>query len=252
MSVASANPALAAFGIDDFSFQDGARNREKAEATRAALGLANARLLAMTYETAMAQLPALTDGRKIGVFFVDGPHDYRSQLLCLLLALPHLAEGAVIVVDDSNYAHVRLANRDFLAAHPDFSLVFEAYTPCHPKRASPQLQQAARAGWWNGVNVMVHDPAGVLQRRLPQQSPAAEEFQLQDHRLHAMRMMPAAAEVLQVADALLADGLRGLPAALKQLFARMRTVRPMLRGAPAHLHTYSDGLETRFAQRTED
>lgn len=39
---------------------------------------------------------------RIGVYFYDGAHDYRSQLMALLLVKPFLADQALIIIDDSN------------------------------------------------------------------------------------------------------------------------------------------------------
>ena len=89
-------------------------------------------LIERDYEDALEALGNHIGDTKIGLYFVDGPHDYRSQLMCLLLATPFLSESAVIVVDDCNYPWVRLANRDFLISNPSFKLIFEAYTECHP------------------------------------------------------------------------------------------------------------------------
>ena len=86
---------------------------------------------------------------QIGVFFYDGAHDYRSQLLALLLARPFLAHRSLIVVDDSNSASVRQATWDFLASHPKCRLLLDLPTPanCHPT-------------FWNGLRVLAWDHEG--------------------------------------------------------------------------------------------
>ncbi|MBV9122981.1 MAG: class I SAM-dependent methyltransferase [Planctomycetes bacterium] len=83
---------------------------------------------------------------KIGAYFLDGPHDYRSQLLGLLLARPFLAEQALMVVDDYNWGMVRQSVWDFLAVQPEARLLGEWPTPgnCHPS-------------FWNGVAVLAWD-----------------------------------------------------------------------------------------------
>jgi hypothetical protein len=85
-------------------------------------------------------------GPRIGVYYYDGAHDYRSQLLGLLLAVPLLAERALVVVDDANWACVKQATWDFLALRPECRPLWELATPgnCHPT-------------FWNGVYVLAWD-----------------------------------------------------------------------------------------------
>jgi len=157
-----------AYGIDNFAFFDPEqKNRGIIKQRRKSLGLNNAVLINKDYEEALKKLDEHLAGKKVGLYFVDGPHDYRSQLVCLLLIKPFLAERAVIVVDDCNYNFVRQANADFLQSHPGFKLFFEAYTPCHPKNMTPKQEKAARKGWWNGVNILVKDPENQLQPLTP-------------------------------------------------------------------------------------
>jgi hypothetical protein len=84
----------------------------------------------------------------LGVYFYDGAHDYRSQLLGLLLAKPFLAAQALVVVDDSNCPAVWQANRDFIATQPECRQVLALPTPGngHPS-------------FWNGLEVLVWDAA---------------------------------------------------------------------------------------------
>lgn len=226
LSVAAANPELPCFGIDDFSqFDRGGRNRGIVESRRAALGLSNAAVIDLDYEKALDGLPAHVGGRKVGVLFVDGPHDYRSQLLSIVLALPHLAPDAVIVVDDCNYAHVRQANRDFLVAFPEFRLLFEAYTPRHPMNMTPDEEARARRGWWNGVNVLVRDPERRLARHEPLTGDDRAVF-VNDHVVHASRLAALVPEALDLVDALVAwPSPRGVAragrAAIRLLRARL-------------------------------
>ena len=164
LSVAHANRGLPCFGVDNFAFLDpDGRNQALVHERKARLGVDNASLINSDYEDALEELSTHLGQHRLGVYFVDGPHDYRSQLVCLLLAVPHMSEHGVIVVDDANYLHVRQANRDFLVSHPEYRLLFEAYTPVHPGNLDGGPLEAARRGWWNGVNIIVRDPG----RRLP-------------------------------------------------------------------------------------
>lgn len=157
-------------GIDDFSlFNDDASNRPIVERRLAEAGCSNATLADMDFEVALRAWRSLGHGADcIGVLFIDGPHDYRSQLVGLLLGRPSMREGGVMVVDDANYAHVRQASYDFVAAFPDWALVAEITTAGHPDVVTPDQHAAARAGWWNGVHVLQHDPGGVLPRLAPE------------------------------------------------------------------------------------
>lgn len=83
---------------------------------------------------------------KIGVYFYDGAHDYRSQLLGLLLARPFLADQALIIVDDSNWSSVQQANWDFMAAHSQCQLLLNISTP-----------QDGHFTFWNGLQVFSWD-----------------------------------------------------------------------------------------------
>lgn len=85
-------------------------------------------------------------GPKLGVYLYDGAHDYRSQLMGLLLAVPHLAPRALLVVDDANCAMAQQASVDFLAACPQARVLLELPTPGngHPS-------------FWNGLLVLAWD-----------------------------------------------------------------------------------------------
>lgn len=168
LSTASAASGIAAYGIDNFAQYDtDGKNRAILSARIRENGITNAYLIDQDYEDALENLDAHIGNRKIGLLFVDGPHDYRSQLTCLQLARKHLGESAVIVVDDCNYRHVRQANRDFLLWNPNFKLVCEAYTECHPMNMSQTQESSARQGWWNGVNILARDPDDLLEPMLP-------------------------------------------------------------------------------------
>jgi hypothetical protein len=98
------------------------------------------------FEAFFADLRKLQIGDRIGVYLYDGAHDYRSQLMGLLLVKPFLADRALIIVDDSNWDGVQQANWDFIAAHPQCDLLLDLPTPSngHPS-------------FWNGVQVLSWD-----------------------------------------------------------------------------------------------
>lgn len=169
LSAALANPDKACFGVDNFSFfNEENENHEIVKKRIEKLRLPNANIIDSGFEEAFSNLENHLGGRKIGVYFIDGPHDYRSQLTCLMFAKPYLADHAVILVDDSNYQHVRQANADFLRTFDEFALLFEAYTPAHPANLNDEKKSRALEGWWNGLNILVHDPDHILKRELPE------------------------------------------------------------------------------------
>ncbi len=71
------------------------------------------------FEDFFLNLREMTLEDKIGVYFYDGAHDYRSHLMGLLLVRPFLAEKALIITVNSNWQAVQQANRDFIALNPN-------------------------------------------------------------------------------------------------------------------------------------
>ena len=217
VSVAAANPSVECIGIDNFAFFDphGANKAIIEERIKLAK-CRNVRLVEADYEDSAHALQSTLAGRHIGLLFVDGPHDYRSQLMCLLLFMPFLSKRAVVVVDDCNYAHVRQANRDFLVTNPEYKLVYERYTAKHPNNMTTSELAEARRGWWNGVNVLVRD----FPNELPQQFPLTERSRKlyeNEHELHSMRYADVAPDALRFACAL-------KPLRLRLALQRLRTL----------------------------
>jgi hypothetical protein len=205
LSTALANPDVPCYGVDNFSlFNPGGENAHVVRSRMQALGIENATILDMDFEDALANFPDALGGRKVGVFFVDGAHDYRSQLVPLLKIRPHLAERAVVVVDDANYPHVRQATADFLAAAPDMRLLFEAYTPCHPANMDEDHKREALAGWWNGVHVLVSDPDGDLPDMQPPLEP--RDLYFLSHDVFRHEFAECALDGLRYGEALLKGG----------------------------------------------
>lgn len=190
-----------AFGIDNFAFFDPKNeNLNLVQSRREKLALDNAHLINLDYEDALHSLEQQIQNRKVGLYFIDGPHDYRSQLVCLLFAKKHLAPGAIIVIDDANYNHVRQATVDFLVSHPDYKLLFEAYTDKHPYNMTDSEEAEARKTWWDGVNILVHDPENVLVATYPQTERSRAVFE-QEHNVHAARVPEGAYMGAKIADA---------------------------------------------------
>jgi protein O-GlcNAc transferase len=62
---------------------------------------------------------------KIGLYVYDAAHDYRSQLLGLLLAVPFLSEQALIVVLNGQFELSTQAIHDFMVAYPQSKLLLD-------------------------------------------------------------------------------------------------------------------------------
>jgi hypothetical protein len=244
LSVALSNENVKCYGIDNFAYFDPDGSNLELVMTRAEkLKLSNFEIINEDYEDALSNLSNHV-ALPIGVYFVDGPHDYRSQLMCLEIMKPFLHDRAVIVVDDSNYAHVRQANRDFLLVNPDFKLLFEAYTDCHPGNMPVDQNARARDGWWNGVNIMVRDPDNELDRRFP---PTERDRILyeNEHVIHASELAELAPEAVGAFSVLLSRRFYLFPIAVARFIGKYTAVMPQIKGRYVSMNTGSAGL-TRF------
>ncbi|NJL92054.1 MAG: tetratricopeptide repeat protein [Coleofasciculaceae cyanobacterium SM2_1_6] len=70
---------------------------------------------------------AATDDR-LGVYFYDGSHDYRSQLMGLMLAREFLAEQALVIINNTNWGTTKQGIWDFLAINPEATLLLDLST----------------------------------------------------------------------------------------------------------------------------
>lgn len=241
LSVAGAFKGGVAYGIDNFSQFDPQGTNQSIVLKRAEKnGINNYKLINSDYEDALEHLDRYLDGRKIGVYFVDGPHDYRSQLVCLEFMRPYLSDSAVIIVDDCNYAHVRQANRDFLVAHKEFKLLFESYTAKHPHNMSAEEIDEARRGWWDGVNIIVRDDDDCLTRTLPPTIRSRECYE-NEHIVHSSKYASQAIRAVELVGNVL--DCRLLRAA-KNAYDLLRNAKEAKRkaGVFRYLNTHSEDL----------
>ena len=187
LTVAASVSEYEVFGIDNFAFFDKeGKNLDIIKDRMNRLNLRNARIINEDFEDALENLDKFTPDMKTGLYFIDGPHDYRSQLMSLLLIKPWLSDDAVIIVDDCNYRHVRQANRDFLLTNNEYKLIFQAYTRAHPDNLKEADRREVEAGWWNGINVIVRDPFNYFEPFFP---PVFRDKNLftNDHHIHTAR-----------------------------------------------------------------
>lgn len=86
------------------------------------------------------------DGRTVGVWYYDAAHDYQSQVEGLRIAERLLAPGALVIVDDTDWADVERAMDDYLAGQPRATRIL---TIDGKDRGFPQ--------WWEGMQVLRWD-----------------------------------------------------------------------------------------------
>ena len=142
------HPEQMTYAVDNFSeFDDSGENLEQLSKNLSLFDLEQQVIFCnQDFEEFCFDLKEIDSHLKIGVYFYDGAHDYRSQLLGLLLVKPFLAEKALIIVDDSNWSCVQQANWDFMAAHPQCQLLLDLPTP-----------RDGHCTFWNGIQVFSWD-----------------------------------------------------------------------------------------------
>ena len=139
VGAATSNPQARIFACDNFSQFDGA-----ADALRRTLDAHTApgqvTFHDMDFRAFLAAAPWAP--ARIGAYFYDGGHSFADQYDGVALAIPHLADDAVVIIDDTNKRAARSANNLVASAIPGFKLILDLRTP---RNHSPT--------WWNGVQV---------------------------------------------------------------------------------------------------
>lgn len=139
VGAAAGNPEARIFACDNFSQFDGA-----AEALRRTLDAHTGPGQVSFHDLDFREFMRTAPWRpaRIGAYFYDGGHSFRDQYDGVALATAHLADDAVIIVDDTNKRAARSANRLVMRALPGLELVLDIRTPGNH---SPT--------WWNGVQI---------------------------------------------------------------------------------------------------
>lgn len=235
LSVAQSVQEYDVFGIDNFAYFDkDGKNYGIAMDRMKKLNISNAHIINEDYEDALEQLEHYLQGKKVGVYFIDGPHDYRSQLMCLALIKPYLAENAVIIVDDSNYRHVRQANRDYLMMDRSLKLFYESYTPEHPLNTDAGNRAELQKTWWNGVNIIVTDPDNELKEMYPPTLRSRTLFE-NGHAIHSSKHPEVIPFLFKLTD---------LMAPIVYRFSKLKHRDHVIKGKYTSMNTYSDQLPT--------
>ncbi len=242
LSVAGATPSLPCFGIDNFSILDPeGQNLGIVHDRIARLGCDNATLINLDFQDALLSLGDHIGARRVGAYFIDGAHDYRSQFVGLMFALPYLHDNAVIVIDDANYTFVRQSTHDFLVSHPEFKMVFEAYSPAHPANMDAITLARWESDWLNGVNILVRDPDRLLPDMLPPVTANRDLF-VNDWLVHRHVLAELAPEALALAAAVIAGDTAAVHDARTCLIAAYAADRPRFDARFPDRNTQSGGL----------
>jgi predicted O-methyltransferase YrrM len=131
-------------GIDTFGFRDA--SVEGVEANLERFGLRRPEILV---GDAFELVPAgAIEERSVGVWYYDAAHDFDSQVRGLRIAETLLVPGALMIVDDTDWAEVERAMDAYLAEQPRASRIL---TIDGKTRGQPQ--------WWEGVQVLRWDQA---------------------------------------------------------------------------------------------
>jgi protein O-GlcNAc transferase len=129
--------------IDDFSLYKGSREALDANLHRAGVEGRATILQGNVFEI----VPAGALGeRRVGVWYYDAAHDYDSQVLGLRIAEPHLAPGALLIVDDTDWEKVTRAIDDYLAEQPRARRILRV-----------DGEDFGAPHWWCGMQVLAWD-----------------------------------------------------------------------------------------------
>jgi predicted O-methyltransferase YrrM len=129
-------------GIDSFAFRDTSLEKIKANLARYDLSVPK-----IVVGDAFELVPGgALDGTKVGVWYYDAAHSFDAQVEGLRIAEPHLAEGALLIADDTDWDDVDRAMDAYLAEQPCARRIL---TIDGSTRGAPQ--------WWEGMQVLVWD-----------------------------------------------------------------------------------------------
>jgi predicted O-methyltransferase YrrM len=129
-------------GIDSFAFRD--TSLEKITANLARFDLPAPELIV---GDAFELVPGgALDGTKVGVWYYDAAHSFEAQVAGLRIAERHLARGALLIADDTDWDEVDRAMDAYLAEQARARRIL---TVDGSARGAPQ--------WWEGMQVLVWD-----------------------------------------------------------------------------------------------
>jgi hypothetical protein len=125
--------------IDDFSMSEA--SRDQLERNLARFGVTGAAILeGDAFEILRSDF---LNGRSVGVYYYDAAHTYEQQLDGLRLSEPHLADEALLIVDDTDWDFVARAVDDYVRSQPKAEALVEIGG-----------KDKGAPAWWEGVRVL--------------------------------------------------------------------------------------------------
>lgn len=126
--------------LDNWSLGDGSREQLERNLARFDLAGRPALIEGDAFETLRS---GALDGRRVGVYYYDNGHEYEQQLDGMRLIEPHLVDGALVIVDDTDWERVERAIIDYLAEQPRATEIFRI-----------DGKDRGHAEWWEGMRVL--------------------------------------------------------------------------------------------------
>lgn len=118
------NPEVHAIGIENFGeFDAGAAAKASLETALQSAGVADR--VRLIYVDAFAFLARAEFEAPVGVYFYDGVHSAYGQYAGLGLAERHLADHAIVIVDDASWPQVARATNQYMDRHNGYTLIHE-------------------------------------------------------------------------------------------------------------------------------
>lgn len=119
--VACSNKSVDCYGVDNFSqeFEENKAFKESTEEvvkSRIEKFCPDAKYFKSDFREFLKS-PMPFD-KKVGVYFFDGPHELQDQIDGVEMALPHLADEAVIFIDDLRSPNVQQSYSILVDRHP--------------------------------------------------------------------------------------------------------------------------------------
>ena len=103
---------------------------------------------------------------------------------------------------------------------------------------------AATQGWWNGVNIIVHDPADVLARSVPATNRDRYLFE-NEHHVHAAKFGAIAPDAVFFVQSILAFKLHRAIAQIFKMGMKLRKMERSKLGVYERMNTFSRELPQR-------
>jgi predicted O-methyltransferase YrrM len=126
--------------LDNWSLGDGSREQLDRNLARFELAGRPTLIEGDAFDTLRS---GALEGRRVGVYYYDNGHEYEQQLDGMRLIEPYLVDGALVIVDDTDWERVERAVDDYLTQQPQATelLSIDGKDRGHPE-------------WWEGMRVL--------------------------------------------------------------------------------------------------